>query len=182
MSKDGVTSEDDRIAKNLKCGDEIKVRYLETLQKYVHYQKELSALQLQNTSDSTKLFGAVAKAVKEITQNMGIKPKVSGLERLSVPSWDGSRKTYATWKKGANITKTRMNSSSASVKHAKGVLVDRPSQNLQGHRYRAWEILDIELADRWKLMNELLAEINNCGAVRSELRVWLVTPLQYLSF
>ena len=101
MSKDGVTSEDDRIAKNLKCGDEIKVRYLETLQKYVHYQKELSAPQLQNTSDSTKFFGAVAKAVKEIAQNMATKPKVSGLERLSVPSWDGSQKTYATWKKGA---------------------------------------------------------------------------------
>lgn len=71
------------------------------MQKYVHYQKELSAPQLQNTSDSTKFFGAVAKAVKEIAQNMATKPKVSGLERLSVPSWDGSQKTYATWKKGA---------------------------------------------------------------------------------
>ena len=35
--EDGVTSEDERIAENLKCGDEIKVRYLETLQKYAHY-------------------------------------------------------------------------------------------------------------------------------------------------
>ena len=37
--EDGVTSEDERIADNLKCGDEIKVRYLVTLQKYVHHQK-----------------------------------------------------------------------------------------------------------------------------------------------
>jgi len=35
--EDGVTSDDERIAENLKCGDEIKVRYLETLQKYAHY-------------------------------------------------------------------------------------------------------------------------------------------------
>lgn len=31
--EDGVTLEDDRIAENLKLGDEIKIRYLETLQK-----------------------------------------------------------------------------------------------------------------------------------------------------
>ena len=29
---------------------------------------------------------------------MATKPTVSGLERLSVLSWNGSRKTYATWK------------------------------------------------------------------------------------
>lgn len=33
---------------------------------------------------------------------------------------------------------------------------------------RAWEILDIEFADKRKLMDELLAEINNYGAVRSD--------------
>jgi len=43
--------------------------------------------------------------------------------------------------------------------------VDRPSENLQGHR--VWEILYIEFADKRKLMDELLAEINNYGAVRS---------------
>jgi len=33
---------------------------------------------------------------------------------------------------------------------------------------RAWEILDIEFADKRKLMDELLAEINNYGAVKSD--------------
>lgn len=39
-----VTSEDERIAEKLKSGDEIKTRYLKTLQRYVNYQKGLSAL------------------------------------------------------------------------------------------------------------------------------------------
>ena len=33
---------------------------------------------------------------------------------------------------------------------------------------RAWEILDIEFADRRKLMDALLAEVNNYGVVRSD--------------
>ena len=33
---------------------------------------------------------------------------------------------------------------------------------------RAWEILDIEFADRRKLMDTLLAEVNNYGVVRSD--------------
>lgn len=71
---------------------EIKVRYLETLQKHAHYQKELGVPQLQNTSDSTEVLGAVAEAVKQMAQNLATKLKVSGLERLPVPSWDGSEK------------------------------------------------------------------------------------------
>ena len=35
---------------------------------------------------------------------------------------------------------------------------------------RAWEILDIEFADRRKSMDELLSEINNYGAVKSDSR------------
>jgi len=59
--EDGDTSEDDRITENLKSGEEIKVRYLEILQKHAHYQKELSASQPQNTSDSTEVLGAVVQ-------------------------------------------------------------------------------------------------------------------------
>ena len=72
--------------------------------------------------NSTEVLGAVAESVKQMAQNMATKPTVSGLERLSVLSWDGSRKTYATWKikefnhwMGKYMTKTEMNSFSASV-------------------------------------------------------------------
>lgn len=153
--EDGDTSEDESITENLKSGEEIKVRYLETLQKYAHYQKELSASQPQNTSDSTEVLGAVAEAVKEMAKNMATKPKVSGLETLSVPSWDGSRKTYATWKK--------------EFKHWMSKYDQDKEEQLQRFRKampkgswwtdqvktckdidRAWEILDIEFADKRK--------------------------------
>ena len=99
--EEDVTSEDERVANNLKSGDEIKQRYLETLQKYASYEKDVSAPWLQDASESTAVLGEVASAVKQMAQNMAAKPKLpaSGLERLSVPSWDGSRKTYVTWKK-----------------------------------------------------------------------------------
>ena len=90
-----VTSEDERIANNLRSGVKIKQRYLETLQKYARYEKELSTPQLKDTTDTTAVLGEVATAVKKIAQNMAAKPKVlvSGLERLSVPSCDGPGKT-----------------------------------------------------------------------------------------
>ena len=94
-----VTSEDERIANNLKSGDEIKQRYSETLQEYASYEKEVNSPQLQVITDSTTVLGEVVSAEKEMAQKMVAKPKVSGLERLSVPSWDGPRKTYITWKK-----------------------------------------------------------------------------------
>lgn len=97
LVEENVTSEDERITENLRSGDESKAKYLEILQRYASYQKELSAP--QNTSDSSTVLEAVAEAVKQMAESIATKPKASGLERLSVPSWDGYRKTYATWRK-----------------------------------------------------------------------------------
>ena len=65
--EEGVTSEDERITENLNSGDEVKPRYLETLQKYASYQNEFSTLQSpsQNTAKNTAVLGAVAEAVKK---------------------------------------------------------------------------------------------------------------------
>ena len=66
------------------------MRYLETLQKYANQQKEFNtAPQLQNPSESTAVL-AVAETVKQMAESVTAKPHVSGLERLSVPSWDSS--------------------------------------------------------------------------------------------
>ena len=67
LVEEGVTSEDERITENLNSGDEVKPRYLETLQKYASYQNEFSTLQSasQNTSENTAVLGAVAEAVKK---------------------------------------------------------------------------------------------------------------------
>lgn len=119
-----VTSEDERITNNLKSGDEIKQRYLETLQKYASYQKELSAPQLQNTTESTAALGEVATAVRQMAQNMAAKPKVpiTGLERLSTHHGMDPEKRTSLGKKSSttgqtNTNKTKMSSSNAAVGH-----------------------------------------------------------------
>ena len=173
--EEDVTSEDERVTNNLKSGDEIKQRYLETLQKYASYEKELSSPQLQDITESTVVLGEVATAVKQMAQNMAAKPKIpaSGLERLSVPSWDGSRKTYITWKKEFNhwMSKYEQDKDEQLQRFRRAL----PKGSWWAEQVktckvidRAWEILDIEFADRRKLMDALLAEVNSYGVVRSD--------------
>ena len=153
--EEDVTSEDERVTNNLKSGDEIKQRYLETLQKYASYEKELSSPQLQDITESTVVLGEVATAVKQMAQNMAAKPKIpaSGLERLSVPSWDGSRKTYITWKKEFNhwMSKYEQDKDEQLQRFRRAL----PKGSWWAEQVktckvidRAWEILDIEFADR----------------------------------
>lgn len=59
----------------MKSREEIKIQYLETLQKYTNYQREFDAIpQLQNPSE-----GTVVPAVAEAVEKMAAKPHVSGL-------------------------------------------------------------------------------------------------------
>ena len=88
--------ESDSASANQKVGDKVKVDYLEIAQKYAAYQKEHS---LQKSIKSSWALEAIASAVKNRAENMSSKPNISGLERLSVPTWDGNRKSYATWKR-----------------------------------------------------------------------------------
>ena len=71
-----VSSENERVTNNLKSENEVKQRYLETLQKYGSYEKELSSPQLQDITESTAVLGEVATAVKQMVQNVAAKPKV----------------------------------------------------------------------------------------------------------
>ena len=105
---------------------------------------------------------------------MASKPHASGLERLPAPSWDGSRKAYLTWKKEfqhwmkkhgqdkdeqlQRFRKAMPNGSwwTEQLKACKNI--DRAKTLI--------EILDIEFADKRKLMDKLLAEIDNYGTVK----------------
>ena len=101
LVEENITSEDERVTENIESGYGIKVRYLETLQKFGSYQKKYNEPQTAPV-DNSAILGAVADAVKQMAESMTTKPRGSGLERLPVPSWDGSRKSYTTWKKEFN--------------------------------------------------------------------------------
>ncbi len=65
---------------------------------YAAYQKKLSqpTPPMVNPDELEPMTSAVTR-MAEVMQ--GSKPRASGLERLSVPTWDGSRRSYHTWKK-----------------------------------------------------------------------------------
>lgn len=101
-----------------------------------------------------------------MAENMQSKPHASGLERLPAPSWDGSRKAYLTWKKefqhwmkkhGQDKDEQLQRFRKAMPKGSWWTEQLKACKNID----RAWEILDIESADERKLMDELLAEIDN---------------------
>lgn len=84
---------------------------------------------------------------------MAAKPKVSGLERLSVPSWDGSRKTYITWKKEFKRLMGKYEQDKDEVLQRFRRALPRGSWWAEHVKTckdidRGWEILDIEFADR----------------------------------
>lgn len=78
--------------------------YLEIAQKYAAYQKEHS---LQKSIERSWALEAIASAVKNMAENMSSKPNISGLERLSVLTWDGNRKSYGTWKREFSLWMTK---------------------------------------------------------------------------
>ena len=104
---------------------------------------------------------------------MSSKPNISGLERLSVPTWDGNQKSYATWKREFN--------------HWMAKYSQDKDEQLQRFRKampkgfwwtdqvktcktigKAWDILDIVFADKRKLMDELLTEISGRRPIKKD--------------
>lgn len=75
----------------------MKEKYLDVLKRYSAYQKEHN--NHQGSSNNSSGLVDMAAAIKEMAKAIGSKPNKSGLERLPVPSWDGNRRSYGTWKK-----------------------------------------------------------------------------------
>ena len=117
---------------------------------------------------------AMTSAVTKMAEVLqATKPGTGGLERLPVPTWDGSRRSYKTWKKEFN--------------HWMHKYSQDKDEQLQRFRRampkgfwwtdqvktcksidRAWEILDLEFDNKRKLMDELLTRINNLKSVKGD--------------
>ena len=108
-----------------------------------------------------------------MAENLATKPHASGLEKLPAPTWDGSRKAYLTWKREFQhwMNKHGQDKDERLQIFLKAMPKDswwteqlKTCKNID----RAWEILDIEFADKRKLMDELLAEIDNYSTVKGD--------------
>ena len=87
LIEEGASSEDELVLTNRKLGDKVKADFLQITLKFAAYQSENALLKGPDHTET----------LKTMTSAIGTKP--SSLERLTVPNWDGSRRTYQTWKR-----------------------------------------------------------------------------------
>ncbi len=86
-----------------------------------------------------------------------------GLEKLSVPAWDGDRKSYATWKNKFNNFWTNQ------IKYGQSIT-------------QAWQILDNEFNNKRKLMDEILKDITNLKPIKYDAKSLARFAAKILSF
>ena len=99
--------------------------------------------------------------------------KSNCLEKLPVPSWDGDRKSYATWRFEFNRCMTKY--SQDSDEQLQRLRLALPKQLFWSNQIKycqtieqAWEFLDTEFQNKRKLMDDILKDITNLKPVRSD--------------
>ena len=99
--ENALSADDKIVIENDRCNGSVKADFLKCTQSYAMYQKR--CLTEENSKeDLTKGLEGMNKALQKMVTTLGNVKNPSqnhGLEKLSVPSWDGDRKSYQTWKK-----------------------------------------------------------------------------------
>lgn len=166
-----LTQEDESFQENKSTGEKVKADYLKITRKYAAYKKKYNAVQETAQED---VLEAMSSAVKKMAESL-TKPKQTshGIEKLTVPSWDGNRRSYATWKHEFNHWMKKYSQDADEQ-------LQRFRKALPRHSWwadqvktcktidKAWKILDVEFSNERKLMDELLADINNHKPVRRD--------------
>ena len=130
--------------------------------KLATYQK---AWNIKKSSVEHNALDVMAEAVTKMAEVFGSQKKTNqGLEKLSVPTWDGNRKTYATWKREFKYCMIKYNQDNdeqlqrlrkALPKNSFWSNQVKPSTSIE----QAWKILDMEclsLARVYKTCKEAL--------------------------
>ena len=156
---------------NRELGENVKVDFLHCSEKFATYQK---AWNVKKSSVEHNALDVMAEAVTKMTEVLGSQKNPNqGLEKLSVPTWDGNRKTYATWKREFRywMIKYKQDDDEQLQRLRKALPKNsfwsdqvKPSTSIE----QAWKILDTEFGDERKLMDTLLNEITNLRPVESD--------------
>ena len=159
-----------------KIGDKVKADFLQIALKFAAYQKEQNSSETSSKDSATlealtSSMSTMTSAVAKMADTLGSKPNLSGLQRLPVPTWDGGRRSYSTWKKEFNSWMTKYGQD--KDEQLQRFRNSMPKGSWWTDQVKtcktidsAWNILDTEFADRRKLMDELLSEINNLKPVK----------------
>ena len=156
-------TESAEMSANKQIGDRVKTNYFKCSEKFVVYQKKCNA-EKKPSNDHAKLEAMTFVVTKMADVLSSQKNTNHGLEKLTVPSWDGSRKNYATWKSQFNYSMEKYKQEKdeqlqrlrkALPKNSFWANQVRPCQTID----QAWKILDPEFGGQRKLMHGLLKEI-----------------------
>ena len=174
---DSTDTDEQLLLTTKKLGDKVKADFLQITLKFAAYQKEQNSSEKSKSSVTlealTSSMSSMSTAVAKMADTLGSKPNSSGLQRLPVPTWDGGRRSYATWKKVFNHWMTKYGQDKdEQLQRFRNAMPQgswwtdqvKTSKTIDS----AWEILDTEFADRRKLMDELLSEINNLRPVKGD--------------
>ena len=174
---DSTDTDEQFLLTTKKLGDKVKADFLQIALKFAAYQKNQNSSETSKSSVTlealTSSMSSMSTAVAKMADTLGSKPNSSGLQRLPVPTWDGSRRSYATWKKEFNHWMTKYGQDKdEQLQRFRNAMPQgswwteqvKTSKTID----KAWKILDTEFADRRKLMDELLSEINNLRPVRRD--------------
>ena len=175
---EGAATDEGPFLTTRKLGDKAKVDFLQIALKFAAYQNEQNSSEAsRNDSETlealTSSMSSMTSAVAKMADTLGSKPNLSGLQRLPVPTWDGGRRSYATWKKEFNHWMTKYGrDKDEQLQRFRNALPKGSWWTDQVKTCKTidspWNILDTEFADRRKLMDELLSEINNLKPVRRD--------------
>ena len=89
-------STEEQLKANQQVGDKVRGDFLKYSEIFATYQKACNSQEPPLKHDALE---AMTTAVTKMADVLGSQKTAShGLEKLSVPTWDGNRKSYATWK------------------------------------------------------------------------------------
>ena len=154
---------------NKQIGDKVKSDYLKYTERLVDYQKKFNA-EKKLSNDHEKLEAMTSTVTKMSDALSSQKNTSHGLEKLSVLTWDGVRKSYATWKHEFQYWMNK-------YKQDKDEQLQRLRKALPKNSFwldqirqcktikQAWKILHTKFGDQRKSMDTLLAEITNLKPV-----------------
>ena len=93
-------STEEQLKANQQVGDKVRSDFLKYSEIFATYQKACNSQEPALKHDALE---AMTTAVTKMADVLGSQKTAShGLEKLSVPTWDGNRKSYATWKSEFN--------------------------------------------------------------------------------
>ena len=100
-------STEKQLKANQQVVDKVRGNFLKCSEIFATYQ---TACNFEQSSLKHDTFEAKTTAVTKMADVLGSQKTAShGLEKLSVPTWDGNRKSYATWKSEFNYCMDKYN-------------------------------------------------------------------------